>query len=331
MPLALRKGRRLGSFVGLLLILSVVLMMSWSRADAVGPTVTVQTSVVDAGQTVSIPIILSEAPSGFSGYDVTVTLSNSVVVDIVGADIPDFGLVQKNLVSTSEIRLSAVDLNGLISTGATNILLASVTILGIDEGQTTVNIQVTAMDDGGGYPINPQALSGTVDVINVVPVVDSGPAATIVKGGTFSNSGSFTDTNSDTWTATVDYGDGSGVQPLALTGNTFALSHVYSQVGNYTVTVVVTDDSAAAGSATVQVSVTFVTLSGMTAPAQDLDGDGKAEDINGNGRLDFADLVVLFQQKDSPEVQNNQSDFDFNGNGFVDLDDIVTLFGALAA
>lgn len=331
MPLALRKGRRLGSFVALLIALSVVLMMSWSRADAVGPTVTIQSGATDAGQTVSIPIILSEAPSGFSGYDVTVTLSNAVVANIVGADIPDFGLVQKNLVSTSEIRLSVVDLNGLISTGATNVLLASVTILGIDEGQTTVSIQINAMDDGGGFPINPQALSGTVDVINVVPVVDPGPSATIVKGGTFTSSGSFTDTNSDTWTATVDYGDGSGVQPLALTGNTFALSHVYSQVGNYTVTVVVTDDSTAAGSATVQVTVTFVTLSGMTSPAQDLDGDGKAEDINGNGRLDFADLIVLFGQKDSPEIQNNQSDFDFNGNGFVDLADIVTLFGALTA
>ena len=85
------------------------------------------------------------------------------------------------------------------------------------------------------------------------------------------------------------------------------------------------------GTITVQVTATFVTLSGMTAPAQDLDSDGTAEDINGNGRLDFADLVVLFQQRDSPEVQINQADFDFNGNGIMDLADIVTLFETLAA
>ena len=40
------------------------------------------------------------------------------------------------------------------------------------------------------------------------------------------------------------------------------------------------------------------TLPGMTSPVQDLDGDGLAEDINGNGRLDFADLVVLFDNLD---------------------------------
>ena len=64
---------------------------------------------------------------------------------IAGADIPDFGLIQNNLVLSSEIRLSALDLNGLISTGATDAQLASVNVLGLDEGQTTVNIQVTAM------------------------------------------------------------------------------------------------------------------------------------------------------------------------------------------
>jgi len=202
-------------------------------------------------------------------------------------------------------------------------------VLGIDQGQTTVNIQVSAMDDASGYPINPQVLAGTVDVVNVVLVVDPGPSATIVKGSTFTTSGSFADTNRDTWTATVDYGDGSGVQHLVLTGNTFALSHTYSQAGDYTVTVVVTVDGGGAGSATVQVSVTFVTLPGMTTPAQDLDGDGKAEDINGNGRLDFADIVLLFGQKDSTEVRDNQSDFDFNDNGFVDLNDFATLFNLI--
>ena len=39
--------------------------------------------------------------------------------------------------------------------------------------------------------------------------------ATITAGGTFSQGGSFTDPDADTWTATVDYGDGAGPAPLA--------------------------------------------------------------------------------------------------------------------
>ena len=52
-----------------------------------------------------------------------------------------------------------------------------------------------------------------------------------------SSSGSFTDPGADTWTATVDYGDGSGVQALTLTDKTFNLSHTYADNGSYTVTV----------------------------------------------------------------------------------------------
>lgn len=71
------------------------------------------------------------------------------------------------------------------------------------------------------------------------------------------------------------------------------------------------------------------TLPGMNAPAQDLDGDGLAEDINGNGRLDFADVTVLYDSIDSPAVQDNWSAFDFDGDGLVNMGDVTELFGML--
>ena len=50
---------------------------------------------------------------------------------------------------------------------------------------------------------------------------------------------------------------------------------------------------------------------------RDLDGDGLYEDVNGNGRADFADVVVLFNQIDwvnrKPIIA-----FDFSGNGRID-------------
>ena len=60
--------------------------------------------------------------------------------------------------------------------------------------------------------------------------------------------GSFADPGADTWTATVDYGDGSGVQALGLNQNkTFDLAHVYANSGGYAVEVCVTDDDGGAG------------------------------------------------------------------------------------
>ena len=59
----------------------------------------------------------------------------------------------------------------------------------------------------------------------------------------------------------------------------------------------------------------------LNAPT-DLDGDGVFEDINGNGRLDFNDVVALFENLPNAEVPFQ----DINGNGRIDFDDIVELF-----
>ena len=76
-------------------------------------------------------------------------------------------------------------------------------------------------DDYGGTA----TATFTVTVNNVAPSVDAGGDATIDEGGSISRSGSFTDPGTDTWTATVNYGDGSGTNPLTLVGKTFSLSH----------------------------------------------------------------------------------------------------------
>ena len=67
-----------------------------------------------------------------------------------------------------------------------------------------------------------------------------------MPGETYTASGSFTDPGADTWTATVDYGDGSGTGALALSGKTFSLSHTYAAAGPFTVTVRVSDDDVTA-------------------------------------------------------------------------------------
>ena len=73
------------------------------------------------------------------------------------------------------------------------------------------------------------------------------------------------------------------------------------------------------------------TLSGFAAQSQDLTADGLCEDINGNGRLDFSDIVRLFENLNTPEVQDNWMVFDFNSNGRVDMDDVIVLFERIIA
>jgi len=93
-------------------------------------------------------------------------------------------------------------------------------------------------------------------VNNVAPTVLAGDDLTLGQGHTLTRWGSFVDPGADTWTATVDYGDGSGPQPLHLKGNrTFHLVHHYAAPGRYRVVVVVRDSDGAAGMATFRVNV----------------------------------------------------------------------------
>jgi len=63
---------------------------------------------------------------------------------------------------------------------------------------------------------------------------------------------------------------------------------------------------------------------------RDLDDDGLYEDVNGNGRLDFNDVVVLFDKLDwLSDYPEYTAFFDFNRNVRTDYADVVGLFNRL--
>jgi PKD repeat protein len=65
---------------------------------------------------------------------------------------------------------------------------------------------------------------------------------------------------------------------------------------------------------------------GQENSPQDLDGDGICEDLSGDGSLSFVDVELFFHHMDWIEDNLPVANFDFNGNGRIDFDDIVDLF-----
>ncbi len=61
----------------------------------------------------------------------------------------------------------------------------------------------------------------------------------------------------------------------------------------------------------------------------DLDGDGLYDDLNGNGRRDFADVVVYFNHIGCVTAYEDWAYFDNNRNGRIDFADIICLFNQL--
>ncbi|MCB9734436.1 MAG: hypothetical protein H6745_17750 [Deltaproteobacteria bacterium] len=109
-----------------------------------------------------------------------------------------------------------------------------------------------ATENGAGevYAIRVTVGDGTANtVVTVNAAVGNVPPGfvTITEGSAdegvaWSNTGTVTAAlDTDTVTATVDYGDGGGPEPLALNGRAFNLSHTWAQDGTYVVTLRATD------------------------------------------------------------------------------------------
>jgi PKD repeat protein len=91
------------------------------------------------------------------------------------------------------------------------------------------------------------------------------------------------------------------------------------------------------------VNLTWVNCTAKTAPfvaipapippgtdlPNDLNADGRYEDVNGNGRTDFADVVLFFNQMTWIAANEPLAAFDYNGNGRIDFADVVWLFNNL--
>jgi hypothetical protein len=131
-------------------------------------------------------------------------------------------------------------------------------------------ITVTVIDDDGGAGTDQVA----VIVTNVAPSVNAGADGSVNEGSAFSQSGSISDPGTDTFTAQANYGDGSSVQTVTVNqvAKTFDLNHVYTDNGQYTITVTVIDDDGGAGTDQVAVVVTNV------APATNSGADGSVNE-----------------------------------------------------
>ncbi len=119
-----------------------------------------------------------------------------------------------------------------------------------DNGNYTVTVKLTDTD-GDIYEDSFQA-----EAVNVAPVVGIKSGTDYGTMETFTLTGSFNDPGSDSWTGTVDFGDGGDVRELRLNDDkTFSVSHSYNSPGSYTITVTVSDDDGGIGQVTQQVSV----------------------------------------------------------------------------
>jgi fibronectin-binding autotransporter adhesin len=124
------------------------------------------------------------------------------------------------------------------------------------DGPAADPVVVTVIVSDNGFPAFEAAETFLITVNNVAPTLDAGPDGGIARGSTFTSQGTIRDLPEDLLVVTVNYGDGTGDQPLPIKEDgTFDLNHVYTNVGVFTVTVTGSDDDGGQVIDTARVSV----------------------------------------------------------------------------
>ncbi len=163
-----------------------------------------------------------------------------------------------------------------------------------DNTADPVIVRVRVTDD---YSLGQAEATATVTVRNVAPIVDAGPDAYVAAGQGLSRSVVFTDPGADTWSAVVDWGDGTVATSSGLTARSFTLAHVYGSGGTYTVTVTVADKDGGTGADSFGVTVWAheVTIADIIAAVRSLVDQGVLNPGQGNslvGKLQDAQAAL---------------------------------------
>lgn len=201
-----------------------------------------------------------------------------------------------------------------------------------DGGRSTERNPIHVYERSGLYTIRLTAsYTGSTDLEQKTDYVRVVPDANFVgepTSGTPPLSVQFVDISNGTPTAWAwDFGDG-GTSTLQHP------VHAYTAPGVYSVSLSARNAWGATNLTrpayvAVASSRPLVAFPGQANLPRDLDDDGLYEDVNGNGRKDFADVVLFFNQVEWCGATEPVEAFDWNRNGRIDFADVVALFNTL--
>lgn len=122
--------------------------------------------IVPPNSVKNINLTLSEAPKGLSGYNITISLSNGNVAEIVSVEFPKWAVLNENSsIPADSVWIKAVDLKDQVKSGFKDIILATIAIKGEKQGETEIVAHVEKIDDDYGDPIVPSVKNGRFKVL----------------------------------------------------------------------------------------------------------------------------------------------------------------------
>jgi PKD repeat protein len=269
--------------------------------------------------------MMNHAPQGVAGYNISLRLDNPAIGEITAYTLPSWAVLNTTSDTFGDsIWLSGIDLQGQIQAGASDVPFGTVTIRADHAGHTGLSIECRKINADGGANITHEILPA--DFTGYVPLIANFTADPLT--GTAPTAVSFTDLSTgDPLPATWAWDfNGDGMVDSTDQNPVFT----YQTGGSYTVNLTVSNafgSSQKIREAYIFIRHNVIPLPGYTNPPTDLDDDNLYEDTNGNGYLDFDDVVAFYINMEW--IEQNEPDplaFDYNRNGYLDFDDVVVLY-----
>jgi PKD repeat protein len=295
-------------------------------AGAIVLIITPQTANVPVGSVQTYTFTVNSLMDGLSGSNVTVALSDPSIGEITSLSLPAWAVLNDTTpLPADEVAFGGVDLGQQVQNETTNVPLGTITVRADTGGVTTLVVAVPGLDDDHGFPI-PIVVSNA-ELTTYQAVVANFTADITTSNVPFTVTFTDLSTGDPAPTSRAWDFDGDGSTDSTVMNPT----HEYTVPGRYNVSLTATgpyNQDTMTRTYYIVATRNVEPFPGHILVPTDPDFDGLYEDTNGNGIMDFDDVVVFY--KNMAWVRNNTAvgiaPYDFNGNGLIDYDDVVQLF-----
>ena len=129
------------------------------------------TTITGTGNVSEVNVTISYLPLGLSGYNITVSIEDPSIAEIVEVALPEWASIYKiGFLSSSSVWVKAVDLNNEIKPGDRDVTLMTLKVKAVSVGTTKILIKINylhgvpALQDDNGDPIDVTIEKGVIAV-----------------------------------------------------------------------------------------------------------------------------------------------------------------------
>lgn len=154
-------------------IITVLFLILFIGSAVNGATISgTDLNLVSSGVSGTMDIMLDQAPSGIAGYQLEISINPGSNAEIISVNFPaSFSMNSASKLPSSSVNIVAVDLVDQIKSGASNIILATLGIKGLIDGEADVQVQITELTDDSGNPISVTVDNPHIKVGSTSPTV----------------------------------------------------------------------------------------------------------------------------------------------------------------